>query len=137
MGKLVGKIIGGVVGGAFAIGGAVTISQLDTQTDEINKQVDSMNVLSEKVSKEYNCYAVTQECEVINGTEAEYEDLATKNDQLIDDYNAIVNKYNLQCVGDNIKQSDEQKCIDLNNNAAKTVFSIAVIFMFHFVFPLM
>ena len=120
MGRLVGKIIGGVVGGAFAIGGAVTISQLDAQTDEINKQVDAMNVLAVKVSEEYTCYAEAK-CEVVGGTEEEYEDLAVENDKRMDEYNDIVNQYNKDCTEDGIDKSEEQKCLDLNNNAAKMV----------------
>lgn len=125
MGKLVGKIIGGIATGAFAIGGAVTVSQLDTQTDEINKQVDSMNILAEKIGTEYYCYS-TDECAVINGTADEYETLNAENDDLLEEYNTLVDKYNIECAnGNGIDKSEEQKCLDLNNNAAKMVDEIS------------
>ena len=124
MSRLVGKIIGGVAAGAFAIGGAVTVSQLDAQTDEINKQVDEMNILAEKIGEEFYCYAITAECEVVNGATEEYETLNAENDALLEEYNTLVDKYNSECAGDGIDDGEEQKCLDLNNNAARMVEEI-------------
>ena len=122
MSKIIGKIIGGVAAGAFAIGGAVTISQLDTQTAEINKKVDEMSVLAEKIGQEYYCYAVDEECVVVEGMEeADYEFLNAENDLLFEEYNLVVDKYNNECVGDGIDSDEEQKCLELNNAAAKMV----------------
>lgn len=123
MNKLIGKIVGGVAAGAFAIGGAHMVSQLDTQTEEINKQVDSMNVLAEKIGEEYYCYAV-DECEVIDGAVDEYETLNAENNELFEAYNVVVDKYNKECAEDGIDEDEEQKCLDLNNDAAKMVEEI-------------
>jgi hypothetical protein len=80
-----------------------------------------MNVLGEKVGKEYRCYAVEKKCEVINGTAAEYEKLNSENDELLESYNKLVDKYNNECAATGVSKGDEQKCLDLNNNAAKMV----------------
>lgn len=125
MSRLVGKIIGGVVGGAFAIGGAVSLSQLDAQTDEINKQVDTTNAITEKVSDEYLCVQ-TQKCQITNGTPEEYEALTVKYNDLLDKYNSAADQYNTECTEREIKESEEQKCIDLNNNTAKIMEEITI-----------
>jgi len=126
MSKISGKVIGSLFGGALTIGGITTLSQINRQTDEINKQIDSAITIIKKVDQDIDCYQDGM-CILAFGTPDEYNQKLVEFKSEADIFDRSVDGFNSTCAGKrekDIPETDKQKCIDLSNNIAGQIDAI-------------